>query len=204
MSAYWIGDQPPEPLTIAPARDGKLIDLAGYSSATAVLTTPAGQDVSAAAQLIDDEDEGRVVAVELPQLTDAGLWQLRVVVATDTGSATFEAPPIVVQAFDGWHSIGSAHGAWPDSAALEDDRLHVLLETAKRECLAYAPLPAGLVPPVSYREAQLLHARNRNAAGRIDPSNGDAGGDGFALSAFPLDWTIRQLLRPQRGYKRVR
>jgi hypothetical protein len=209
VTAYWVGDQPAEQLLVAPARDGRPIDLEPYSNAAATLTTPAGATVPAAgASIVTDPDEGPVVAVQLPQLTAAGLWQLHVTITTDDGaSSTFEAAPVVVQEFDGWHSIGSAHAEWPDSRALDDHRLWVLLETAKLECLAYArPLPADppALPPVNYREAQLLHARNRNAAGKIDPSNGDAGGDGFSLSAFPIDWTVRQLLRPQRGGKRAR
>lgn len=207
MTAYWVGDAPSEPLLIAPARDGKPVDLDPFTGAEAALTSPAGVTTAAAAALVDEPGEGRVVAVTIPAaaLLEAGLHELEVRLTTAGTSERFEVPPVVVQARSGWHSIGSARTEWRDAGALDDHRLWVLLETAKLEVVAYAPpLPDGARPPVNYREAQLMHARNRNAAGRIDPANADAGGDGFSLTAFPLDWVVRQLLRPQRAIKRVR
>lgn len=110
-----------------------------------------------------------------------------------------------------WHTPESARNAWVD-APLDDDQLDELLEVAKQAVLAYAPaLPEGsyiidddgyIVPtgpdtvPVNYRSAQLMQARNVWNSSKASPT-GDFDGAGYALTAFPLDWQVKQLLRPR-------
>lgn len=205
MTAYMLGDVPAVPVLVSPARDGRTVDLAPFTGVVAELVTPLGQAYGATAQLVEDAELGLVVSTLLPPRLDVpGLNWLRLTLTTDAGGAERFLVPVVVQAADGWHTLASARAEWGDAEELSDARLFTLLETARLECAAYAPqLPAGQLPPINYREAQLTHARNRNAAWRIDPAGG-GDSDTFNIGAFPLDWVVKQLLRPERAFKRVR
>lgn len=96
----------------------------------------------------------------------------------------------------GWHTVGSAQERWPD-APVDDEDLNDLLETARIQCEAYAPAVSGEVP-VNYRQAQLMQARNLWQSIKADPG-GQIGADGLAIPVFPLDWVVKNLLRPKRG-----
>jgi hypothetical protein len=107
-----------------------------------------------------------------------------------------------------WHDVESARDQWID-ADLDDDVLEELLEVAKQQVIAYAPAlpePAEgeeLDVPVNYRYGQLEQAKNLWNAARVDASGGD--GDGtFVMRPHPLDWIIKQILRPRRAVPRVR
>lgn len=104
---------------------------------------------------------------------------------------------------------------WPDSDGLiDDDVLNIYLSAAKAACLAFAPArePGALVVvddivqpeepgtiPDEWRLAQAMQARNIYNAAQASPSSGDFDGGGYGLSSFPLDWQVKQLLRPQMG-----
>lgn len=204
---YTVGDTPAAPLLVLPARDGEPVDLTLYADAGALLTFPDGSTVTATATLAGEDDaEGPAVEVTLPELSQAGLVGVRVMLNTaGGGSDSFDLEPVPVQPIDGWHSIGSARAEWDGAKQLEDARLFVLLQTAKQDLLAYAPASQVVPrPSISAREAQLLHARNRNAASRIDPASGDAGVGDYAVGPFPLDWAVKQLLRPKRRFGGIR
>lgn len=89
---------------------------------------------------------------------------------------------------------------WSESDTIMDDEaLDIYLSAAKSECLAYAPkLRDGEPVPDGWIIAQVMHARNKYNAGATGPG-GDLDGSGYGLTAFPLDWQVKQLLRPQRG-----
>jgi hypothetical protein len=98
----------------------------------------------------------------------------------------------------GWYSLDIARQEWTSAEAIADPRLWQLLELAREQVLAYAPSLAQDAPiPVRYRAAQLDQARNLLNAALVDPSNGSTAGDDFVLRPVPLDWMIRQQLRPR-------
>lgn len=100
---------------------------------------------------------------------------------------------------------------WAD-APENPDVCNLYLNAAKSACLAYAPAqPAAVLavvdgylqsiaPPIpdEWRIAQAMQARNTYNAGLAAPG-GEFDGGGYGLSAFPLDWQVKQLLRPQLG-----
>ncbi len=111
-----------------------------------------------------------------------------------------------------WHTPESARAGW--LGAPPDEVLIELLEVARLEVVAYAPpldptdtetvSPAEGAPyvvqtvPEGYRWAQRQHARNVWNASTVNASGGfGAQGEGFGLTVFPLDWSIKQRLRPR-------
>lgn len=100
-----------------------------------------------------------------------------------------------------WHTLESARDQWVD-APLDDDQLSDLLAVAKDAVLAYAPVDDDLDPedpdtiPDGYRVAQLLQTKNVWNSGYATPS-GDLDGSAYGLTTFPLDWQVKQLLRPR-------
>lgn len=98
---------------------------------------------------------------------------------------------------------------WRD-APLDDDTLAGLLSAAYEECVAYAPaLPldvAGLpIVGARHRQAQVMQARATLRSFLAGGGNVDEiGGEGFTVTVFPLDRTVRQKLRPRVGKPRLR
>lgn len=100
-----------------------------------------------------------------------------------------------------------------NGTGLSDERIADLLAVSMQQILAYAPVPvdltalfesvlndepgSGLTVPAGHREAHFVQARNIHNATKVGP-NGNQG-DTFALSPFPLDWHVKQLLRPATG-----
>lgn len=110
-----------------------------------------------------------------------------------------------------WHNLESARANW-DDAPYDDDQLTELLEVARTQVVAYAPerkadpivQPDSEAVPVTYRLAQLRQAQNIWTAGTVssDGTTGD-GGD-FVLRPHPLDWHVKQIIRPKGARPRVR
>lgn len=200
MTVYFPGDRPVEALVIPAPVDG-------FTEASAALVKPSGAWAPLTATL---EPEDSLVSVDWPAdaspFTESGLYRVRLSLnrpATPDGpraaSERLQDVLIVVEADDGWHTLGSVRSEWADGRDISDHRLYRLLTVARLECEAYAPaLPERAPVPENYREAQLLQTRNRWNVARVDPS-GTAGADGFSMTPFPLDWQTRQLLRPKSG-----
>jgi hypothetical protein len=96
-----------------------------------------------------------------------------------------------------WHTPESARDQWVD-APLDDEQLQELLDVAKGAVLAYAPVlddPETDIP-TSYRVAQLTQTKNLWNGAYASPS-GDLDGGSFGLTTFPLDWQVKQILRPR-------
>ncbi|WP_156784902.1 hypothetical protein [Microbacterium sp. BH-3-3-3] len=87
---------------------------------------------------------------------------------------------------------------WKDAARLNDEIVSTYLTVARAACLAFAPiaLTEDDAVPEHYRLAQVMHARNvYNAVNGdtqpVDPETGYG-----QIVSTPLDWHVRQLLRP--------
>jgi hypothetical protein len=118
-----------------------------------------------------------------------------------------------------WHTVESARDQWADAPYDEDggdDTLTELLVVAQGAVLAFAPVLTeseddlilidgilvpndGEVIPTNYRVAQLMQARNVWNSSKASPGTGEFDNGSYGLSSFPLDWQIRQLLRPKQG-----
>lgn len=207
--AYWLGDIPAEDIVIEPARRGEPIDLAPFDPLDTLveLRTFDGDlidaDFTVTFLTAEPDDIDRVV-LKWPAesvLTNPGVSTLSVTLAGLDAQERLAPIPLVVQDDDGWHSLDSARDEWSDAEAVSDVRLYTLLDLARQQVLAYGPeLAEGSRPPSNYRAAQLMQARNLLNAGRAE---GGESGEDFVLRPFPLDWMVKQIIRPHRAVPAV-
>lgn len=195
LEAFRAGDQPGQLRLELATLDGTPVSLEGIVSATAELVTPAG--VESDPPVVVDGDE--LVLGLLEPLVEAGLYELELVVAGAASSIAVEPAPLVVEAKrDGWHTLASARGQWAD-APQRDISLYTFLAGAREQCVEYAPeLEAGARVPLSWQQAQLMQARNCWNAAKSDPATGGMGGEDLIFRPYPMDQTVRYLLRPKR------
>lgn len=194
--SYYAGDDPAEPLQVV----SPSVDLDLYTDATGTLTAPSGAETGISGTV---EDGAIVIDMPTGSLDEAGIHMLALTVSNPTGQ-TRRLPTrelVAQEAGTGWHTLDSARDRnWVDARDMDDITLYELLESARHDVLEFAPtLDEGEAVPIRYRMAQLAHARNRWNAALADPSTGDFGGEGFAIPARPLDWQIKQMLRPSTG-----
>ena len=93
---------------------------------------------------------------------------------------------------------------WPGSQDEDSDDIEFPLYCSRIQCEAFAPaIPEGQEAPENYVAAQVLHARSLVRSGIA--GSGDTTGIGTeTVTVFPMDWTVKQLLRPRRGRPRIR
>jgi hypothetical protein len=114
--------------------------------------------------------------------------------------------PVVI----GWVDVDAlvASASW--AAHADPDDLADALHSAYEECLLYGPLdsnrrrwtPDSVVPvPARFARAQALQARASIREAINNPSD-NQGFDGVQVTVFPLDWRVKQLLRPRRAVRR--
>lgn len=87
---------------------------------------------------------------------------------------------------------------WP--AALDSPEvLPLYLAAAKHQCIAYAPpLPAGHKGiPAAWILAQVMQARALARAGVLG-TDGEAPYGMESVTVFPMDWTVKRLLNPEK------
>lgn len=88
---------------------------------------------------------------------------------------------------------------WPGAVDIEPEGLEFVLQVAGLQCAEFAPeLPVGAEIPENWVAAQVLQARALVRAGAVG-SGDQGGGYGEAVTLFPMDWQVKNLLRPKRG-----
>jgi len=207
--AYYPGDIPAEDIMIEPARGQDPLELTPFAAASTevVLRNFDGVTIMATfgVQFIDGSpDDIDTILLNWPTagtvLTDAGIHTIAVTLVGANARERLAPIPIVVQEENGWHTVDSARLEWTDATGIDDVRLYSLLELAAQQCAQFAPpIAAAARPPLNYRQGQLMHARNMLNAGRAE---GEGEGD-FVLRPFPLDWMVRQMLRPKSAMPAV-
>ena len=91
---------------------------------------------------------------------------------------------------------------WRD-APLDDDALTALLTSAQRDCMAYlevatdTPLSEDPFVAASWKQAVIIQARGRHRG--LTAGGATELGTDFPLTVHPLDWTVKQLLKPKSG-----
>ncbi len=103
-----------------------------------------------------------------------------------------------------WHDLKSIRADWVDSEDIADSLLNDLLIVARQSVEEFAPaLSAEMVEsnlcPVNYRLAHLMQTRNLWNSVQVD--GGGAVGEelGYGYRPMPLDWIVKQVLRPKRS-----
>jgi hypothetical protein len=200
--AYYVGDKPADDIVFEPMRGQDAVNLSSFNTATVALLSPSG--VAVANHGLTARIANGAVIVDWPTqsvFTVAGCYTIRVTLSHAANNLLERLAPIyvVIQADDGWLTVDTIRVTWIDADTITDHQLWQLLAIARDQILEYAPtLAEGAKIPLNYVRAQELQARNLFNAGKVDPSSGGMGEDTFIIRPFPLDWSIKQLLRPQK------
>jgi len=194
---FYLDDLPAEPFVIEPPES---LDLTLFDDADAVLVAPDGTTTDLVATV--DPDDG-VVEVAQPAVTAftlEGIHRLRLTLTGTTARQRIPEVRMVVQDPDSeWLTLDAVREDWDDAEAIADATLWNLLELAREQVIEFAPtLAEGAAVPLRYREGQRMQARNLATANRVDTSGGIGEGD-FVIRPFPLDWHVKQILRPKRA-----
>lgn len=84
---------------------------------------------------------------------------------------------------------------WPGALDLEEHALIMCLNSARVQCEAYAPQHQTVTD--NYRHAQILQARALAKAGVVG-NDGEIYAGEATVTLFPMDWTVKRLLNPER------
>jgi len=188
LGSFVVGDTPVLTVELVD-ESGTPVSLDGATGVTALLD---GDAVTAS--ISGDEI---VVTIE-SALTEGVRW-LSLTVASETEQVGADPAPLVVEAPNGWHSLASARAEWRDAPEL-DVQLYAVLEVAREQCVEYGPVRAdGESIPFTWRQAQIMQARNVWNSAKTDPATSGLGGEDFVIRPFPMDQTIRLILRPKRA-----
>ncbi len=117
-----------------------------------------------------------------------------------------------------WYTVEETQARWGVGAP-SVERLEELLAVSKQQCLAYAPVrfvdpttvfeatltetPLAEVIPDGHREAHFVQARNIWNATKVTTGSTSFGPEGEPIMLRPLDWHVKQLLRPRTGVPKV-
>lgn len=168
------------------------------TAASAVVHAPGHNPVTALAEIDEGAERVQVTWPEGLTLDTPGVGRIVIRLTYPGETRTVAVHRIVIEELDGWYTLYEAREDW-EQAPRHDHKLYELLATAREQCLEYDPLAEGGPVPDRHRQAQLMQARNLWNAARVDPANGGIDGESFIITPHPLDWTIKQILRPQRG-----
>jgi len=191
---YWVGSNP-SALVLEVDSD---IDLSAVTTVGVELSDPAGVTVPGGTATLEGVAVPPTITVTLPvnPFTVAGVYSLVLTLTAPAFVEVVEPVALVVQTADGWLTLDGARQMWPQ-APDDDVTLAMLLDSAKAACVAFAPALDPAIPiPASYRQAQFQQARSTWLA-MSSTTDSRIGDEGFAITVFPLDWQVKQLLRPR-------
>lgn len=102
----------------------------------------------------------------------------------------------------GWVDPETDLGEWVD-APTDPDVLARYLTAAYEQCLEFLPHDAQgqpVVPSPTPDRLPLAQVMQARALYRSALAGGgdQIGGDGLTVTVFPMDWTVKNLLRPRR------
>lgn len=200
--AFYLGDIPTGSFEIEPPDS---VDLDGFDEVVAQLVPPTGAAVALSGEIDHSSGLVKVDPPETSPFTIEGVYRLRVQLV-GTGAA-LTLPPVRLVAQDddsGWHTLDTVREDWPDAEDIPDPLLWAVLELAREAVLEYGPTLAEDDPiPGRFREGQRVQARNIVTAARVQPDGSEGIGD-FVVRPFPLDWHVKQIIRPTTGKPVVR
>ena len=190
--SFWVGATPPDlVLTLASS-----VDLATVSSVTASMRDAAGSAVTGLAGVLDAAASSVTVSFPADPFTVKGIYTLQLTLQLPSATEPVEPVQLVIQQDDGWLTLQQARDMWPQ-APDDDVTLTMLLDSARVACEHFAPaLTEGAQVPVNYRQAQFQQARASWLA-MSATTDSRIGDDNFSITVFPLDWHVKQLLRPR-------
>lgn len=88
---------------------------------------------------------------------------------------------------------------WAGSEDYTAEELGFPLYVAQLQCARFAPaLAEDATVPENYVAAQVLQTRALVAAGHTGPGD-QSGSYAETVTVYPMDWTVKALLRPRRG-----
>ena len=99
----------------------------------------------------------------------------------------------------GWVDPDEVGAFWAD-APQDATVLASYLQAAYEQCVAYLPpelFPESGTIPQRWIQAQIMQARALHRS-TVTGSGDQMGGDGYTVTVFPMDWTVKNLLRPKR------
>lgn len=86
---------------------------------------------------------------------------------------------------------------WPGALDLDPEALAIYLDAARAQCEAYARDRNETEIPARYQLAQVLQARALARAGAIG-TDGELQAGVESITIFPMDWTVKRLLNPEK------
>jgi hypothetical protein len=181
---YMQGDTPPGISAALLDEDGDELDVSTLVTVSGVVVAPAGTSLALLNVTADDLANRVTWDWPVDPFTAPGLHMVELDLTGPGGVAlTSEPLPVVAEAVDGWLTM------------------FLLLGSARSACESYAPvLAADENPPEHYLQAQLVQARSVWNLMQTGPQTVDAIGlDAYAVRVYPLDYNVRQLLRPKSG-----
>lgn len=211
-STRTLDDRMSAPITAGVELDDAPVDISGYA-VTAAFLPPHG-DPHPLDVAIEDAAVGQIVITPPPPgvlLDLAGSWQLVAwLVTADERIALAPSRLYVINPAALWMPPRVIRDRWRDAPA-DDAQLIDLMLVAQEQVSEYGPrrirmgLVEGALPPDRYARAALMQARNLWNAAKTDPG-GAIGAEpgGFAFTPFPLDWQVRQTIRPKTGKPVIR
>lgn len=199
IDPFWVGETPQAVEFDITDETNSVVELPPGTLVSAELYAPRTVTDPAELGAVLDLEES-TVTVTWPELVGpfavGGVYTLRLRLTIE-GRANYLTAYIPVLAFDGWLTPDEARQWWP--GAPDDVPLLMMLLHNAREAIEAVALARYLTPAPSpeARNAQLLQARAIYTLGQTSPQE-EVGMESLSVRVYPMDWNIRQLVRPKR------